>query len=56
MDIIRDKNLVKPKGTKTRDRQKIIFLRIKSKKTEPKSVPTGKLCGSRLLEIKQKGS
>ena len=28
---------------------------MESKKTEPKSVPTGKLCGSRLLEIKQKG-
>ena len=55
MDVIRDKNLVKLKGTKRRDRHKIIFLWIKSKKTGQKSVPTGKLCSSRLLEIKQKG-
>ena len=41
------------KGAKRRDRHKIIF--CESKKTEPKSVSTGKLCGSRLLEIKQKG-
>ena len=60
MDVIRDKNLVKPKRTKRRDRHKIIFCesnqrRQSQKKTEPKSVPTGKLCGSRLQEIKQKG-
>ena len=53
IDVIRDKNLVKQKGTKRRDRHKILWM--ESKKTEPKSVPTGKLCGSRLLEIKQKG-
>ena len=69
MDVIRDKNLVKPKRTKRRDRHKIIFCesnqrRQSQKKTESKSVPTGKLCGSRLeeklcgsrlQEIKQKG-
>ena len=47
MEIIRDKNLVKPKGTKKRDRHKI--------KEEPKTMPTGKLRRSRLQEIKQKG-
>ena len=55
MDVIRDKNLVKPKRTKRRDRHKIIFCesnqrRQSHKRTEPKSVPTGKLCGSRLQE------
>ena len=53
IDVIRDKNLVKPKGTERRDRHKI--LSIKSKKTELKSAPTGKLCGSRLLGIKWRG-
>ena len=46
IDVIWDKNLVKPKGTEKS---------FKSKKTEPKTLPTGKLCSSRLQEIKQKG-
>ena len=53
IDVNRDKNLVKPKGTEKRDRHKILC--IQSKKTEPKSGPIGKLCSSRLLVIKQKG-
>ena len=57
MDVIRDKNLVKPKQTKRRDRCKMIFCESNQRKQSQrvKSVPTGKLCGSRLQEIKQKG-
>ena len=57
MDVIRDKNLVKPKRTKRRDRRKMIFCESNQRKQSQrvKSVPTGKLCGSRLQEIKQKG-
>ena len=41
MDIIRDKNLVKPKGTKRRDRHKIIFCESNQRRQSQRAGPQG---------------
>ena len=41
MDVIRDKNLVKPKGNKRRDRHKIIFCESNQRRQSQRVCPQG---------------